>query len=808
MKRLWEWLLDLDRIDLSLAPRIKDELTVQWLEPLDGWLWFILSLIVPVYVFLIYKHEGGTVRSRIIMAGGRALLILFTLLLLCKPAVVHRRDRTEPSTVAILVDQSASMTRSDHYDDREWQELAQLLPTPPTAPRCSRWELAKAILSNSRANPAQPSAMLTNLLEKHELRLFRFAGSISEQFDILTAGDVAAISEQLSAENATGQETNIARSIEQVFDACIDAHLIGIVLLTDGQPTVEVDWSKVTSLSRIRGTPIFVIVLGSPKAPKDLAIRDLQADRYVYLGDRAAIKCSVYETGLPEGVLFEVMLRDAVTNELYASRTLRSRGGESSHNIELQFKPHSVGTQNLIVETPPLQEELETDNNAQQLQIKGVDDKIKVLYVDGYPRYEYRYLKNTLLREPSIISSILLLSADRDFPQEGDEPIRRFPRDQQELNEYDVILFGDVDPRGGWISSTQMELIVDFVNRQGGGFGLIAGERYTPQRFYGTPLERIIPVELGVQRQGEFGEAARAPFRPQLTAAGRESALLRLLLDERQAEQAFQRLPHWHWFHAVADTKPGTEVLLQHPTRTHDRDPLPLLVVGRHGAGKTFYQGSDDTWRWRRHRGEGFFDTYWIQVVRYLGRNKKLRPTTDITLRTHQRKINQQTPVVISLEFEEAAQSLQLPDNVSALIRSAAGIRLGQTTLTRLTADSKHFQGSYLPTITGQLEIVFDPERYALDFPRVSTLVEVQQQSLENRIPQANLQLMSELAEKTGGSILKPWWAASVHQQIPDRQYVIPDDITETIWDSKLALVVFVILITTEWILRKLNGLT
>ncbi len=854
MRSFLEWLLSLDRLDLHGAPLTAHRVSLQWLEPFEAWVWFILILVVPTYVVLIYRHEGGTVRARVLMAGARALLILFTLMLLCSPALVDRRDRTEPSTVAILIDQSASMARADHYNHNEWSQLAGLVPPARPSQGWERRKLLETILATPQHSALSPamdeasgfrlqatgaspearspkpflspqssalgsrSSLLANLLTRHELRVFRFAGSLSEQQDIVTLEDAAAVAGQILAEEPSGQETDIAGALEQVFSVCIDTHLAGIVLITDGQPTHETDWSKVTSLSQARGASVYIIPLGSPRPPVDLVVHDVKSDRHVYVGDRAAINCTVHETGLPEGTAFEIMLRDTVSNELYDSQTLRAHGGARTagstraQQVELQFTPRSVGQQNLVVEIPALAEELETTNNIQQLQIMVIDDKIRVLYVDGYPRYEYRYLKNTLLLEESIISSTLLLSADRDFPQEGDRPIRRFPRDQEELNEYDVIVFGDVDPREGWISRTQMEMIVEFVNRRGGGFGLIAGEWYGPQRFSGTPIERLIPVDVSQRKADDLVVFARTGFRPELTAAGRESPIMRLLLDQRQAEQAFQHLPMWYWFHSVTQARPGTEVLLQHPTLTHEQGALPvalpLVVVGRHGAGRTFYQGSDDSWRWRRHKGEGFFDTYWIQVMRYLGRNKKLRPATEISLRTDRRQVDPRSPVVVSLDFEAAAPAAELPDQVAILMRSATGIKIGDVLLTRLTANSRRFQGSFVPEAAGQIELICDPEQYALDVPRVSVLVNVRQVSLESRRPEANLRLMSELAELTGGSVVHPGDAASVHELIPDRQYVMPDDITETIWDSKLALLIFVLLITAEWALRKLNGLT
>ena len=158
--------------------------------------------------------------------------------------------------------------------------------------------------------------------------------------------------------------------------------------------------------------------------------------------------------------------------------------------------------------------------------------------------------------------------------------------------------------------------------------------------------------------------------------------------------------------------------------------------------------------------------------------------------------------------FEAAAPTAELPAQVAILMRNATGIKIRDVLLTRLTANSRRFQGSFVSETAGQFELIFDPEQYAIDAPRVSTLIDVRQVSLESRRPEANLRLMSELAELTGGSVVHPGDAASVHELIPDRQYVMPDDITETIWDSKLALLIFVLLITTEWTPRNLHGLT
>ena len=154
MRSFLEWLLSLDRLDLHEARRV----SLQWLEPFEAWVWFILVLVVPTYVILIYRHESGTLRARGLMAGARALLILFTLMLLCGPALVDRRDRTEPSTVAILIDRSASMARADHYSSNEWSQLVGLVPSEQPSQGWQRRKLLEAILSTPQSSALSPQS--------------------------------------------------------------------------------------------------------------------------------------------------------------------------------------------------------------------------------------------------------------------------------------------------------------------------------------------------------------------------------------------------------------------------------------------------------------------------------------------------------------------------------------------------------------------------------------------------------------------------------------------------------------------------
>ncbi len=784
MQRILTWWLSLEHIE----PGPGAELSLDWQEPLDPWVWFLLVVLVPCYVVLVYRADGGRRSLRGLMAALRCLVILLAIALLCQPVVVLRRDRVEPSTVAVMLDQSLSMARVD--------------PTvggrQPTADATERWAAAVAALGSDGG------AMLGRLLEHHELRLFRFAEALSAAEELSEPSAVAGVLQQLARARPDGRSTHIAGSIKQVFDACVDAHLTAVVLLSDGQPTDDEGWGQVADLCRARGTPVHVIPLGSPDPPQDLAVESCQADALVYLGDTVAVRVRHRHTGMDPQTPYVVRLRQPDNSVPLAEQEQQAGSEDATRAAELRFAPTRLGVMELIVEIPPYPDESDPHNNQQRLQITVVDDKIRVLYVDGYPRYEYRYLKNTLLREPTLVSSVLLLSADERFVQEGNQPIRRFPGSAEELAEYDVILMGDVDPRAGWLSDGQMEQIVDFVGREGGGFGMIAGQTYTPLRFAGTPLERLLPIDLGQSDPGGFS-GPPAAFRPRPTPVGQDHALLRLLPDEQHAREVWARLPAWYWCFGAARRAAVAEVLLEHPTQTVAGSPIPLAVIGRYGAGEVFYQGSDDSWRWRRHHGEALFDTYWVQVVRFLGHRKRLEERRAVVLRVQPQEVEPQETLTLSMELADVDLARQLPDRIDLAVRRADGTAVSETTLVRAAAESQIFQGLLVAGEAGQFEVAYGGE--PPDVPPATALFRVRRQSLEEVRPQANPALLAELARLTGGDVIQPREAATLPEHISDRRYVVPDDVVETIWDSRMALALFALLIVGEWLLRQLSGL-
>ncbi len=253
--------------------------------------------------------------------------------------------------------------------------------------------------------------------------------------------------------------------------------------------------------------------------------------------------------------------------------------------------------------------------------------KIRVLYVEGYPRWEYRALVRCLLRDPGLEVHCFLQSAEDDFPQEtsgGAEPLVAFPRTQKELSAYDVILFGDVDlaelVRHEEVQAT-LSALRDFVSDGGGGLGFIAGPREDPFKYANTPLAEVLPV---LPEKASDKEEPSAETRPRLTDEGKKHPVTQFDSDADASARLWDTdLPPLTWHAAVKGAKPQAAVLAVWPVgERHD----PLVAVATYGEGRTLFLGTDETWRWRKLDADKSFYAFWRHAIDYLAQGKPKPP--------------------------------------------------------------------------------------------------------------------------------------------------------------------------------------
>lgn len=257
---------------------------------------------------------------------------------------------------------------------------------------------------------------------------------------------------------------------------------------------------------------------------------------------------------------------------------------------------------------------------------------IRVLYVEDVPRWEYRYIKNGLLRiDENIQLRSWLCDASGDFHQEHSKtmaPLKALPRTAKELAQYDVILIGDVPRKAlGKTAKAQAawcKAVVEFVS-QGGGVAFLAGAKAMPEVYRGLFDQMLLPVILeppaSKKKDGEKPASAfrHAPFRPTPVVQEKKKIhpILRFKETDEESLAVWSKIPGLHSYLPVRKLKLGARAILQRPGDKKDGSRV-IAAVGKWGKGRTFFIASEDTWLWRKPHGEYYQDTFWRNVVYHL----------------------------------------------------------------------------------------------------------------------------------------------------------------------------------------------
>jgi uncharacterized membrane protein len=713
----------------------------------------------------------------------RATLLALVIALLNRPMLTLTQSRVESSVLAVMIDDSISMRV------RDGTATSGELPE-------SRLESAIQLLS------ANDQHLLKQLTKEHTVRIFPFDSDKQPEVSPDHLKDI----------EPKGQHTQVINSIRSVMEELQGQRVAGIVVLTDGRETPAQPIADAIRSLKDFGMKVYPIAVGSDAAPTNLAVQSVNVEQSVFKGDIVNVKATILGSGYPSGHSAKVVLKDKKTGaELPAppgGAADREVVLESNQpvDVELQFLPQDVGTLDLVVEAEQQPGELDPDDNSRTVQVAVLDAKIAVLYVDGYPRWEYRYIKNEMIRDKTIDISCLLTSADPTFAQEGDKPIRRFPESIEELMEYDVVLFGDVDPRQ--FTDSQLQLVNEFVSEKGGGFGMIAGPRWSPQAFKGTAIEPILPVDFSRVESDPETQPITQGFRPVLTPVGAASSIFRFYPDRADNDLYLsQGMQPIFWYCRGVTVKSGVgEAYAQHPTDLGpDGMKAPILVLGRYGAGRTIFSAIDDSWRWRYYTGESIFDTYWVQQVRYLARSKKLgqRRVTLTTLRSLYELGDQ---VRISMRVLDTKLLQQLPDQIRVQVRDESGELIGEENLMRQEGQADLYIAAFTADRVG---------RFTVELPSMASGVDALQVPYEVSIPRLELAqvqvdktLLNRLASETLGKTISLADAAtSLTNDIPSAAKLIPVTTSSPLWDTPLIMILFVGLITVEWVVRKVFGM-
>jgi len=795
-----DWLLRRLADRLGVAPAGVGEsfdVRVRAEQPLAQGPTLLVVIGCAALIIWLYRREGSASMPRkMFLASLRISLVLLALFMLSE--AVLSVDRTGLPYFVVMVDDSASQQVVDQYADPKARATAAELAKVAGHREVDRLGLAQGFLAKDDA------ALLRELRRKHRVRLYLVSNTARPLAEIDKPEEVAPAVEKLKKVEAGGDQSRLGSGVRQVLTELRGVPPTAIVLLTDGQTTDGETVAKAAEFAARKGVPLFPIGLGDPEAPRDIELSELLVDDVVFVEDLVRFQPKLTAKGYAKQELTIRLKQRAptaadpnATKELESIKVTAPPDGQPMR-LDIGHRPKETGQVTYIVEVDPRPRELQSENNRIEKAINVREERLKVLYVDSEPRYEFRYLKTFLDREKSIELNVVLQSSDPQYSNQDRAALPTFPSSKDDLFAYDVVILGDVDP--GFLSTSQMSHLAEFVTDKGGGVLFVAGENYDPLRYKGTPLEALLPIELAEARNPVAVAGTITSFRPALTVEGRANPIFRFGDDEITSARIWAGLPELLWYFEAPRRKPAAVILAEHPNKAGASGPLPLVVYQIVGSGKAMFHAVDDTWRWRFRVGDRYFGRFWTQTIRFLARSKILGQKK-AEIRTERRRYLRSQPIEIKVRFPNPADAPATGEVAVEVERKGHGSR--RLTLKAAPNTRNLFEGVIPQAVEGEYEVRLLPPP-VLEGGLPSTSFGVDPPAGERERTQMNQPELARAATLSGGKFYLPHEADTLLADLPRPQQVPLDtDPPIPLWNTWPVLVLFLFLLVMEWVLRK-----
>jgi hypothetical protein len=810
----------------------------------DPWLAVGLVLAAAVGVVLIYRQEGHNISQwiRAILVALRLGLVAVLLAVLL-PQLSLFFERQGWPDVVLLIDDSLSMSTFDVYREErvknaadqlaqkaeltsdEQEALLHALASRPELTKASRLRLAQTLLTQGTQGENWPSALLNQ--RKVRLHVYRCSTRAHRLADITTpeevAGGLQAVRDlRADPENDSSQ---LGAAVRQVLNDFRGSSLAAVVMLTDGVTTEGEDLGKVSKYAAQMGVPLFFVGLGDAQELRDVFLHDLQVEDSVYVNDRLVFELKLTAQGY-SSLNLPVALYEKGKDRPLDTKTVQVDAQNKTVKVRLTHRPTEPGEKIYVIKVPPQEGEIDKDNNVIERPVFVREAKmIKVLYVEGYRRYEYHYLKTLLERESnrikgnkSIDLKVFLVDADQDFATQDASALSSFPT-KEELKNYDVVIWGDVDPEPRDLKLTEnMKDVAEFVRERGGGLLVLAGERFSPRAYKTTPLKDVLPIDL-TDKGGEEDEANLVDtYRPELTPVGRVHPIFRFSPDEKESEEIWKKLREMFWYADGYEPKRAAEILAVHPRVRAGRKPAatdkespdrhPLVVQQFVGAGRSMFFGFNETWRWNWREEQLHYNQFWIQTIRYLSRSRLGRIELRLDRQTPYRRGE---PIKATVRFPDDAPAPSEKTPVKVVVERRTSNRPGETEvrtvgLTYLPGSRATFETLLTQTPEGDYRFWLS-EPTATPRPRAECKVLAPPGEMERlRMNQAE---MERAAAETSGRFYTLADAPRLLDELPagTRISVHASGPPFLVWNQAPIFLLVLGLLSLEWVLRKQKNL-
>ncbi len=729
-----------------------------------GGLGVLAAIAAGVVTWRSYTQVRGNSQPIDRLALTVVRLAAFALLAFClmQPVLILSSVVPQQNFLGVLIDESRSMRIADTEETPRLQFVQEQLASTDAPLRAA-------------------------LNERFSLRFFGFNNE-TNRLDVVN---------ELTYD---GTRTHVGQALERAHDELSDVPLSGLVVVTDGADNAPAGLAESLLPVQAAGVPVFTVGLGREEFDRDIQLGRVETPRRVLRGASLVTDVVVTHRGY-EGETVSVQVEDE--GRIVGSEDVVLGDEDELQTVRLRFTAAEEGPRLFTFRVTPQPGEMVTQNNVRDSLIVVDDRREKILYFEGEPRFEVKFLRRAVEDDENLQVVILQRTAENKFMRfnvDGpDDLVGGFPTTRGELYNYSGLILGSIE--ANYFTPDQLRMIADFVNHRGGGVLMLGGRRAFAEGGYaGTPVADVLPVVLA----GEGGDGDESFFTEiavETTRAGATHVATQIADTEEASAARWRELPPITVVNPITEVKPGATTLLTGPG-----GDLVLLAFQRYGAGKALAFPVQDSWTWQMHADievdDMTHETYWRRLLRWLVDGVPDQVTIDLpTDRVQPEETVEILASVGDANFEELNNSLVMasvthPDgNFTDLPMEWTAQRDGEYRAS-FTTGAEGFYEVRVEAMLGD-ELLGEDVAYVQVAPSDSEFYDSTM-----RAP-----LLERMAEETGGRFYTP---ETVGTLADDIQYVgggvtVVEELD--LWDMPALLLLLAALVLGEWGFRRFRGL-
>ena len=734
-------------------------LRASWL----GLLAIVVAGIAALVTFRTYAQVRGNSQplDRTILTAVRIAALAVLVFCLLRPVLVLSSVVPQENFLGVLIDDSRSM------------QIADTDETP-----------RQAFVESSFGDPE--SELLTALADRFALRFFSFTSGTDRVSDV-------------NELTYSGTRTHLGQALQRSHEELSGVPLSGLIVVTDGADNAEGGLAEALLPLQASAVPVFTVGVGREEYERDIQMSRVETPQRVLKGASLGVELVVTHRGY-QGETVTVQVEDE--GRIVGTEDIQLGPEENPQTVRLRFTANDEGPRLFSFRVSPLPGEMVTQNNLRQTLIVVEDRNEKLLYFEGEPRWEVKYLLRGVEDDENLQISLLQRTAENKFLRRNvdgpDELVGGFPRTRSELFKYRGLILGSIE--AGHFTPDQLRMIADFVNHRGGGLLMLGSHRSFAEGGYaGTPVAEVLPVVLD-SANGDTEESFFQEVRVEPTRAGETHPSTLIADNEAASVERWETLPPVTIVNPITDTKPGATTLLQTP------EGLVVLAFQRYGAGKSMAFPVQDSWMWQMHADVSVEDmtheTFWRRLVRWLVDGVPDQVVANVP----QDRVEPEQVVTVLAEVGDANYEELNNSAVSAVVTDPSGelIELPM----EWTAEK---DGEYRTTFTAadegfyevRVEAAVDNDLLGED----TVYLQVAPSDSEFYDSTMGASLLERVAEETGGRFYTPDTVGT----LPDDVQYVGGGVTvveeRDLWDMPALLLLLVALVLGEWGYRRYKGL-